>query len=460
MVVSAGTPIELVEGVYSTLVANAELGRTRLGRPLTLAEKILINHLSDPATQAMERGASYADFHPDRVAMQDATAQMALLQFMTAGLPQTAVPSTVHCDHLISAKVGAVDRPRRRHRHQPRGVRLPSLGQRQVRHRLLGARQRHHPPGRARELRVPRRDDDRHGQPHPQRRRPGHGRDRRRRGRRGRRHDRIPVQRPLAEGDRRASQRGAERLVEPEGRHPRGGPRADRRRRHRRDRRVLRARRRLDLGHRQGHDLQHGRRDRRHLQRVRLRRQHGAVPEGDRPGGDRRRCRPRARRTAPRRRRAVRPADRDRPRPAEAADQRSAQPGPGPSSGRRRRRRSGRRERMAARDLLDADRQLHEQLLRGHHSRGLGGPAGCGEGSARPDRAADHPRVGADPRHDRARRPAGRPRGGRRDGARQRLRARASVSGSGPRRSPTRRTRSSTPSTATSRSATTARPTR
>jgi aconitate hydratase len=107
MPVSAGTPIELVEGVYATLPANAQLGRERLGRPLTLAEKILINHLSDPANQEMERAVSYADFHPDRVAMQDATAQMALLQFMTAGLPQTAVPSTVHCDHLISAKTGA-----------------------------------------------------------------------------------------------------------------------------------------------------------------------------------------------------------------------------------------------------------------------------------------------------------------------------------------------------------------
>ena len=107
MAVSAGTPIELVQGVYSTLPANAALGRKRLGRPLTLAEKILINHLSDPASQEMERGRSYADFHPDRVAMQDATAQMALLQFMTAGLPTTAVPSTVHCDHLILAKVGA-----------------------------------------------------------------------------------------------------------------------------------------------------------------------------------------------------------------------------------------------------------------------------------------------------------------------------------------------------------------
>jgi aconitate hydratase len=107
MAVSAGTPIELVEGVYAKLTANAKLGRERLGRPLSLAEKILINHLVDPATQEMERGRSYADFNPDRVAMQDATAQMALLQFMTAGLPETAVPSTVHCDHLILAKTGA-----------------------------------------------------------------------------------------------------------------------------------------------------------------------------------------------------------------------------------------------------------------------------------------------------------------------------------------------------------------
>jgi aconitate hydratase len=105
--VSAGTPIELVNKVYATLPERVALGRQRLGRPLTLAEKILINHLVDPANQEMERGGSYADFNPDRVAMQDATAQMALLQFMTAGLPTTAVPSTVHCDHLILAKVGA-----------------------------------------------------------------------------------------------------------------------------------------------------------------------------------------------------------------------------------------------------------------------------------------------------------------------------------------------------------------
>ena len=104
---SAGTPIDLVNGVYAKLPKNVALGRKRLGRPLTLTEKSLINHLTNPAKQELERSRSYADFAPDRVAMQDATAQMALLQFMTAGLPTTAVPSTVHCDHLILAKSGA-----------------------------------------------------------------------------------------------------------------------------------------------------------------------------------------------------------------------------------------------------------------------------------------------------------------------------------------------------------------
>ena len=106
MTVSAGTPTELVQGVYATLDERVEQGRVRFGRPLTLTEKILLNHLDDPSAPA-ERGGTYNDFHPDRVAMQDATAQMALLQFMTAGLPTTLVPSTVHCDHLIQAKVGA-----------------------------------------------------------------------------------------------------------------------------------------------------------------------------------------------------------------------------------------------------------------------------------------------------------------------------------------------------------------
>ena len=107
MAVGPNTPIALVESVYDHLAARVEIGRRRLGRGLTLAEKILVNHLDDPETQSLERGKAYADLRPDRVAMQDATAQMALLQFMTAGLPQVRVPSTVHCDHLISARVDA-----------------------------------------------------------------------------------------------------------------------------------------------------------------------------------------------------------------------------------------------------------------------------------------------------------------------------------------------------------------
>jgi aconitate hydratase A / 2-methylisocitrate dehydratase len=104
---TARTPIELVRGVYDRLADRATLGRERLGRPLTLAEKVLINHLEDPEGQAIDRGKSYVDLRPDRVAMQDATAQMALLQFMTAGLEEAEVPATVHCDHLIQARVDA-----------------------------------------------------------------------------------------------------------------------------------------------------------------------------------------------------------------------------------------------------------------------------------------------------------------------------------------------------------------
>ena len=110
MAVAANTPIELIDAVYARLAESTAIGRQRLDRPLTFAEKVLINHLRDRQGQEIERARSYADLDPDRVAMQDATAQMALLQFMTAGLPQVAVPSTVHCDHLIQAREdGKVD---------------------------------------------------------------------------------------------------------------------------------------------------------------------------------------------------------------------------------------------------------------------------------------------------------------------------------------------------------------
>ncbi|MDP9071946.1 MAG: aconitase family protein, partial [Actinomycetota bacterium] len=105
MPVTPSTPIELIDDVYARLPSRVEVGRRRLGRGLTLAEKILFNHLTHAEGQELERGRSYAQLCPDRVAMQDATAQMALLQFMTAGLPRVAVPTSVHCDHLIQARV-------------------------------------------------------------------------------------------------------------------------------------------------------------------------------------------------------------------------------------------------------------------------------------------------------------------------------------------------------------------
>ncbi len=105
--VTANTPLEVVKGVYARLAERVDKGRTRTGRALTLAEKILFNHLQDRDSQSLERGHAEAAFYPDHVAMQDATAQMALLQFMTAGLDEVAVPATVHCDHLIQARDGA-----------------------------------------------------------------------------------------------------------------------------------------------------------------------------------------------------------------------------------------------------------------------------------------------------------------------------------------------------------------
>ena len=100
--------IEMIKAVYERYPERIEAARKVVNKPLTLAEKILYAHLFDGnASEAYQRGKSYVDFAPDRVAMQDATAQMALLQFMQAGKSKTAVPSTVHCDHLIQAQIGA-----------------------------------------------------------------------------------------------------------------------------------------------------------------------------------------------------------------------------------------------------------------------------------------------------------------------------------------------------------------
>ena len=185
---------------------------------------------------------------------------MALLQFMTAGLPQVAVPTTVHCDHLIQAQRRRRHRPARALDDQLRGLRVPAHGVGEVRHRLLEARLGHHPPGRARAVRVPRRDDDRHRQPHAQRGRPRHGRDRRRRRRRGRRDGGLAVQRALARSSSASTSPARCRgwaapkdvILKVAGiLTVKGGTGA-----------IVEyfgPGRRVDLGHRQGHDLQHGR---------------------------------------------------------------------------------------------------------------------------------------------------------------------------------------------------------
>ena len=105
--VGPSTPIELIEAAYARFPQASAVARERLDRPITLAEKVLFAHADDATTLGTARGVDYGDYRPDRVAMQDATAQMALLQFMLARLPSVKVPSTVHCDHLIQAHTGA-----------------------------------------------------------------------------------------------------------------------------------------------------------------------------------------------------------------------------------------------------------------------------------------------------------------------------------------------------------------
>src|ERR1700686_734091 len=101
--------LDLIKKVYNEMPSKIAAAKKMTGKALTLSEKILYAHLHSKTVRDYTRGKDYVDFAPDRVAMQDATAQMALLQFMTCGRSRVAVPSTVHCDHLIQAKVGATE---------------------------------------------------------------------------------------------------------------------------------------------------------------------------------------------------------------------------------------------------------------------------------------------------------------------------------------------------------------
>jgi len=96
--------LAVIKHVYEKMDSQIKTARSILNRPMTLTEKVLYSHLNKNLDSPYLGGNSYVDFNPDRVAMQDATAQMALLQFMMAGKNKVAVPSTVHCDHLIQAK--------------------------------------------------------------------------------------------------------------------------------------------------------------------------------------------------------------------------------------------------------------------------------------------------------------------------------------------------------------------
>ena len=100
---------EMIDKFYKNLPSSLNHVKGVLSRPLTLTEKILYTHTAEPINAPFERGKSYVMFSPDRVGMQDATAQMALLQFMCSGRNKTAVPSSVHCDHLILAEEGAAE---------------------------------------------------------------------------------------------------------------------------------------------------------------------------------------------------------------------------------------------------------------------------------------------------------------------------------------------------------------
>ena len=233
---------------------------------------MLFAHADDPATVGIERAVDYADYRPDRVAMQDATAQMALLQFVTAGLPPVQVPTTVHCDHLIQARVGAdidlrsaldvnsevYEFLRTVSAKYGIGFWKPGSG---IIHQVV-LEQYAFPGGMmiGTDSHTPNAGglgmvaigvggadavDVMAGWPF---------------------NTRVPA------AHRRAPPRFAVGLGGVEGRDPQGRRHPHREGRHRRDRRVLRRRRGVHLGHRQGHDLQHGRGDRRHLLAVRLRR--------------------------------------------------------------------------------------------------------------------------------------------------------------------------------------------
>ena len=283
---------EQIRAVYAAMRERLAVVRGRFGRPLTLTEKVLYGHLDDPAGQDLVPGESYLQLRPDRVAMQDATAQMALLQFMLADRDSAAAPTTVHCDHLIRALQRGGSGPATGAVGEQRGLRLSEERVGQTRDRVLGAGIGNHPPGGAGELCVSGRADGRHGFAHAERRRAGDAGLRRGRGGRGGRDGGLPVGGPAPKGI-------GVRLTETlgmdgaQGRDSEGGGPAEDERRDEPDRGVLRSGRGFAGLHGQGDNYEHGRGTGRHDLGVRIRRAHGGVSTGNgargsgEPGGTR-----------------------------------------------------------------------------------------------------------------------------------------------------------------------------
>ena len=283
MVAIESTP-EMATAVYATMARNLAVVRRRLGRPLTLADKILLGHLDDPEHQELEPGNSYLLLRPDRVVFQDVLGQTGLLQFMQTRRDKVAVPATIHCDHLIQARVEGAADLREVVRREQGGLRFSAFGSRQVWPGLLGAGRRHHPPGGARKICIPRRVDHRHRLAYSQCRGSRCMRGRRRRRRRCRGHRRVALGGALSETHRGLSDRQLSGWTAPKDviLYVAGqltvsgatnaiveyiGPGA-----------------RDDQRHRQGDDHQYGGRARRHDIDVPGRRAHGEISAGDRQG--------------------------------------------------------------------------------------------------------------------------------------------------------------------------------
>ena len=152
---------EMAAGIYRAMERRLEIVRRRLRRPLTLAEKVLLGHLDDPEQQELAPGKSYLLLRPDRVVFQDLLGQTGILQFMQSRRERVAIPTSIHCDHLIQARHTARQDLRNRSAKMPRSTNS-CAGPRPSTTRLLGAGRRDHASGRAGELRLPRRADHRH----------------------------------------------------------------------------------------------------------------------------------------------------------------------------------------------------------------------------------------------------------------------------------------------------------